>query len=177
MAGAEGVVDVSVCQAGELGGERRSPFFSPLLNRTFSRTSTSPGFRAWRPRRPRDRRYRSTFLTGRPSRSWSLRGDLVHPERSVGGGVAGGPAEMADEDQARALIEGVLERRQRGADPSVVGDLTVLGLRHVEIDPDENLLAGQVEVANRLLGQERGPGTKKGNLAARAARRWAGLYQ
>ena len=40
---------------------------------------------------------------------------------------------------------------KRGADAAVVGDVAVLGLRDVEIDADQHLLALDVEVANRLF--------------------------
>src|SRR5262249_16947158 len=42
-------------------------------------------------------------------------------------------------------------------DPSVVGDPAVGRLGDVEIDADQHLLAGHVDVANRLLGHESSP--------------------
>ena len=50
----------------------------------------------------------------------------------------------------RALVEGVRDGRQRRADARVVADRAVLD-RHVEIDADEDLLAPQIEVADRQL--------------------------
>ena len=55
------------------------------------------------------------------------------------------PSEVRGEDDGRALVERVLNRRQRGPDPRVVADHAVLD-RDVEVDADEDALAGQVEV-------------------------------
>jgi hypothetical protein len=56
---------------------------------------------------------------------------------------------MGDDHEARATIQQLPKRRQRGPDPGVVGDVAVLQ-RHVEVDPDEHPLARQVaEVPER----------------------------
>ena len=102
MAGAEGVVDVAVGQAGELLGERGVALLLALVEADVlqhddparlqgARTS------AW----ASGPTVSSAFLTGRPSSSCEPGGDLVHLEGGVGGGVAGGAAEVADQDQAR----------------------------------------------------------------------------
>jgi hypothetical protein len=49
----------------------------------------------------------------------------------------------ADRDLRRSALEQQLERRQRGADTSVVGDPAVLE-RDVEVGTDEHVLAAHV---------------------------------
>ena len=59
------------------------------------------------------------------------------------------PPEVRAEDELRRVaLEQELERRQRRADPRVVGDAAVLE-RHVEVDADEDALARDVGVPNR----------------------------
>ena len=71
--------------------------------------------------------------------------DRLHRERGV---FALRPAEVrADDDLGGAAFQQELERRQRGADPGVVGDLAVLE-RHVQVGAHEHALAGDVGVAN-----------------------------
>ena len=94
----------------------------------------------------------STFRTGRPISSCEPGGHRVQPERGVGGRVAGGTAQVADQDQAAAAVEDRVQGRQGAPDPAVVGDAAVGRLRHVEIDADQDLLAGHVDVAERLFG-------------------------
>ncbi len=60
------------------------------------------------------------------------------------------PTEMAGQDDDGAAIEEVGDGRHAGPDAGVVDDLAVLE-RDVEIDPDEDLLAGRIEVANGEL--------------------------
>jgi hypothetical protein len=53
--------------------------------------------------------------------------------------------------------QSVLDGGQRGHDAGVVRDgRAVLGQRNVEIDADEQLLVGQIDVANRELGHGNG---------------------
>ena len=58
------------------------------------------------------------------------------------------PAQMAREHDGGAVIERVLDRRQRRADPRVVADDAVLQ-RDVEIDADEDALALEIEIPDR----------------------------
>ena len=72
--------------------------------------------------------------------------DGLHRERGV---FALRPPEVrADDDLGGAALQQELERRQRGANPRVVGDLPVLE-RHVQVGAHEHALAGDVGVANR----------------------------
>ena len=64
--------------------------------------------------------------------------------------LAVGPAEVAREDDPRAVGEQVVDGRDGGADARVVGDLAVLE-RDVEVDADEDALAGDVDVADGQL--------------------------
>ena len=62
-------------------------------------------------------------------------------------------AEVRHEDERAALLEDVLDRRQRRDDAGVVGDLAgaVLGHRHVEINTHYDALALELDVAESLL--------------------------
>ena len=60
------------------------------------------------------------------------------------------PAEVRGENHRRALVERVLNRRQRRGDARVVGDRAVLE-RHVEVDADEDTLAAQIEILDRVF--------------------------
>jgi hypothetical protein len=65
------------------------------------------------------------------------------------------PPEMAGEhSHRRTTIQRVLDRRNRGADASVVADASLLE-RDVEVDADEDALALQIEVFDRQLSQMR----------------------
>ena len=64
--------------------------------------------------------------------------------------LAVGPPEVAGQDHPGALAEEGPDRRDRRPDPRVVGDLAVLE-RDVEVDPDEDALAGRVDVADGEL--------------------------
>ena len=61
-----------------------------------------------------------------------------------------GPAEMARQDHPGPFVQEGHDRRQRGADARVVGDLAVRQ-RDVEVDADEDALPGRVEVPNGQL--------------------------
>ena len=77
---------------------------------------------------------------------------LAHRLDPEGRVLALRPAEVrADADPGRAALEQQLERRQRGADPRVVGDLAVLE-RDVQVGSDEHRLSGDVGVADRARG-------------------------
>jgi hypothetical protein len=52
------------------------------------------------------------------------------------------------QQQARAARAQLLDRRQRGADARVVGDARTFE-GHVEVDPDEDALALDVELVER----------------------------
>src|SRR6185436_18358480 len=58
-------------------------------------------------------------------------------------------AEMAGEEQPRVLLTQLLQRGQRRPDPGVIGDVAVLVQGNVEVDPDEDALAVDVEVVKR----------------------------
>ncbi len=63
--------------------------------------------------------------------------------RHVGPHLALGPAEMRQQEHDRAAVAQLQHRRQHRAEPRVVGDLGAVH-RHVEVDANEHLLAGQV---------------------------------
>jgi hypothetical protein len=57
---------------------------------------------------------------------------------------------MADQNHRGVVIEQILNRRQRGANPGIVGDLPVLH-RHVEINPHQHPLAGYLRITDCLF--------------------------
>ena len=150
MRGAEGVVDVDV-------GQRRE-----LPSRTPRRSSPPPGGTADSRAARRRRRgapatacsaagptQSSAKITGRFSSSASACGD--RPQAHLRIRLALRPSEVRrQDDDARAVVQCVGDRRQRRGDAGVVADHAVLE-RHVEVDADEDALAGDVEVANRAV--------------------------
>ncbi len=72
--------------------------------------------------------------------------DRFHRERGVF--ALRSPEVRADDDLGGTAFQQELERRQRGANPRVVGDLPVLE-RHVQVGAHESALAGHVGLANR----------------------------
>ena len=66
--------------------------------------------------------------------------DLALGAGVVGGGVAGRPAEVADQDQRGPLLQRVGQGGQRGADAQVVGDVPVVD-GHVEVGSQQHPLA------------------------------------
>jgi len=77
------------------------------------------------------------------------------PNRTGRQGRVGGPlrpAEVAHQHRLAAPVDDRLDRRQGHPNPPVVGDGPAVVLRHIEIDADENGLAGGVEIGDRLLG-------------------------
>ena len=76
-------------------------------------------------------------------------------------------AEVAREDHPRAVGQEEVDRRDRGTDARIVRDLAVLQ-RDVEIDADEDALAGDVRVADReLVHGDDGP-ARRGQAAVPA---------
>jgi len=65
--------------------------------------------------------------------------------------LAGGAAEVRGQDDARALVDRVVDRGEGGPDPGVVGDVEVFVERDVEVGADEHPFAAQVEIFDRLL--------------------------
>ena len=101
------------------------------------------------------------------------------PQAEAVGDLAVGPAEVAGEDDPRALRLQVADRRQRGADARVVGDLAVRE-RDVEVDAHEDALARGVHVTDGELVHARCPfrepgegASGSGQAAAAAGRRSA----
>jgi hypothetical protein len=55
------------------------------------------------------------------------------------------PAQVRRENHTRALLDCILDRRQRRTYPRIVINLPILD-RNVEIDPDKNALAVKLEI-------------------------------
>ncbi len=113
-------------------------FFSPLLKRTFSSSTASPGATVT----PSSQSLTSGTL--RPSSSDS-RAATGASESSVGRLALLGPAEVRHQHDPRAGRQRLLDRRQRGADARIAGDDAVLD-RHVEVLADQHALAGERHV-------------------------------
>ena len=84
--------------------------------------------------------------------------------------LAVGTAEVAGEDHPRPGVEQRRDRRDGRPDPRVVGDLAV-GERDVEVDPDEDALARDVDVADRQLVHDRAVSPGQAATGRRAATR------
>ena len=54
------------------------------------------------------------------------------------------PAEVRREDERRLPFPELVDRRDRGGDPAVVGDRAVVGEWHVEVDAEEHPGPGDV---------------------------------
>jgi hypothetical protein len=61
---------------------------------------------------------------------------------------------VADENQAAAGFDDRGQGRQGTFDPPIVGDAAVGRLRHIEINADQHLFTGHVDVAERLFGHD-----------------------
>ncbi len=119
-------------------------FLLPAWNRRFSSSTTLPPFdarsmaaRAVSPMQS------SANSTGRPRSSDSRAATGL--SEYLGIGLAFRSPEMRRQDDRGALVERVLDRRQRRADARVVGNRAVLD-RHVEVHADEDALAGEIEI-------------------------------
>ncbi len=66
------------------------------------------------------------------------------------------PPQVRRKNDRRALVERVVNGRQRRGDARVVGDRAVLD-RHVEVDADEDALAAEIEVLDRVFRHRRYP--------------------
>ena len=66
--------------------------------------------------------------------------------------LSGRPAQVRHENRPATAVEDRLDRRQRHADPPVVGDRPGIILRDVEVDADENRLALGIDAGDGLLG-------------------------
>ena len=103
------------------------------------------------PRRPIDRRARGVTdaVLGKLDRTAEKLGEPGGDRLQgvLGIGFAFRPPEMRRQDDRGALVECVIDRRQRRADASVVGNRAVLD-RHVEVHADEDARAGEIEIGN-----------------------------
>ena len=157
VAGSEGVVDVGVGQAGELPGEGSVALLLSLVepdvleDQDLARLKRGGGGLSFGTDGVVRLLDRLAEQFSEPDR------DLVELERGIVRRVTGWPTQVADQDQRGPLLQGMGQRRQRGADSTVVGDLAILGLGDVEVDPDQDFATSEAEVADRLLGQCGGP--------------------
>ena len=153
VGGAERVVHVLVGERGERGGERpgRSSL-PPAWNRRFSSSTTPPPPGAWTRSIVALHLVADAIVDKRDRAAEQLR-QPVHnrPQAELRILLAFRAPQVAREDHGRARVERVLNRRNGPAQPRVVADAPVFQ-RHVEVDPDENALALQVEVFDGSFG-------------------------
>ncbi len=148
MRGAESVVDVNVAQLRQLLGQRQVVLFLALLEAgVFEHEHIT-----WLERRGH------RFDLGADDGGRHL--DLFAEQFAEGFGrglkaelgirTALGPAEVAHEDEGRALIQRVLDGRQGGADALVVRHLAA-GHGHVEVHAHQHALALEVDITHGLF--------------------------
>ena len=58
---------------------------------------------------------------------------------------------MRDQNDRRSVIQSMLDRRQCGLDPTVIGDRTVFALRNVKVYANQALTALEIEIFDSLL--------------------------
>ncbi len=149
VGGAERVVHVEVRQLGQLGGQGGVVLGLPgieagvLQQEHVAGTQVRHGVLDRRPHQLVHLAHRGTQEVGEPGR------DRVQAQGRVWAAL--GPAQMRGQDDLGPLLPQVLDGREGRPDAGVVGDLPVLQ-RHVEVDADQDALAGHVHVADRLLG-------------------------
>ena len=78
-----------------------------------------------------------------------------------------GPSQVAHQDQPSAAVDHGADRRQRHANPPVVGDLLLVIQRHIEIDAHQHGLAGDIDILNRLLRHSRLPSRRESKNSVR----------
>ena len=145
MAGAEGVVDVDIAEFGELGGECRiAALLAVVEAQVLQHQHLARLQRLRRPTSPQGRRpHRPCARACRAIRPGAAATRSMRNGASFAGSPLGRPRWLMTMDSG-AGVEKMLQRRQRGADAAVVGDVAGCILRHVEIDPHQHLLAVQV---------------------------------
>ena len=135
---AERVVDVEIAQRGKRLGKLRIVF---LLARPEARVLDEGDGAAWQASCGRDAAHRiGNEFDGRAEQPFQVADDLLEGVLRIRATFR--PAQMREQHDARSLFPQVRDRRQRGAEPRVVGDLAVLQ-RDVEVDPHERALAVQ----------------------------------
>ena len=145
---AEGVVDVQLRRAPRAAWRTRG--------RCFVSSDGTAGFRGGARRHGElpsgrgasGRRSRATEATGAAEELAGAR--ATGAATCAGSDEPFGPAEVRNQDHARAgLVEQVPNRGQRGPDARVIGHRAAVQ-GHVEVDPDQDALAGQgVDVRSR----------------------------
>ncbi len=182
VGGAEGVVDVDVAELRERGAEglhrlgvglHRAAvllldlaLFLDVEAQVLEQHDLAGLQRRAGLSRPPGRRSRAGTCTGLPSSSASRFGDGL--ERVLRELLPVGPAEVAHQHEARALVEHVADRRQRRAQTLVVLDLAVLD-RHVEVDAHQDAPAREGEVFDEELGHASLPTSRRPSSPCSAA--------
>src|SRR4030088_1669031 len=150
VGGAEGVVDVQLAKVGQLPGEVRVVF---CLSRIEADVLEHHDLAvAHRLDGSLDRRTDAVVQMAHGAAD-QLAEPLCQRRGSVSClDLSVGPAEMRDQDHARASLEQVLDGRDRLPNPGIVDDPAVLD-RDVEVDAYQDALARNVDVTNGGLLQ------------------------
>ena len=167
----ERVVHVDVGERGELGRERRVVLlFLGMEAKVFEQHDVAAGLRLGDglPCRFTNAVAREHDLP--PEERREVRRDRLEAVFRVR--LAFRTTQVRGEDDGGALVERVLDGRQRRAHAGVVADDAVLE-RHVEVDADENALALEIEVADREFHDRSvpGPGRRARGVPAAEGRR------
>ena len=162
MRGAEGVVDIDVCQRGQsLGKGRIVGFLFGMKAQVFQQQHLA-GFKL-------SSHFAGDFADaiGRKGHVHILAQFLIEQlaqpfyhraQRILGIRLALGAAQVRGQNHLGLAAQGVDDGRQRGHNARVVGDCrAVFGERDVEIDADEEPLVGQFDVANGELCHDSEP--------------------
>jgi len=150
VAGAERVVDVNVGEGGEFRGEFGvALLFARLETEVFENDDVAVGQRG-------DFRFRvGADGVGREV-DFRVRKEFAETNRRRFQRVFGvrfvlRTAEVAHQNDLTAAFEDGFDRRERHTDAAIVGDVPVFVERDVEIDANQNLLTGDVDVSDRFF--------------------------
>ena len=134
MGRAEGVVDKKVAEGRELGRQCGIVgFFAGIEPGVLHQDDAAPRESLGGAHRGLGRRIVDE-ADGRPE--GGLEGPHAGPKRVFRIGATLGAAKVRQEDDPRPLVAKVLDGRERGPDPGVIGDHPVFD-RAIEVDPDQ----------------------------------------
>ncbi len=149
MGGGEGVVDVEIAERRQRRDEIAFVLFLAGVEAGILEEQDVAVLHL----RHRGRRVGADAIVGEGDRTAEDGADRRHDlfQRHLGIRLALRAAEMGEQDRLAALVGDFVDGRCDGTDARVVADLAVRH-RHVEIDADEDALAGEIGVVERAEG-------------------------